>query len=80
MLIGVVDLRDIVLAPDSASLADLMVTSVVAAEEDTTRDDLEEMFAKYHFRMIPVLDVQDRILGVIHYNDIMQGLVIRARA
>ena len=79
VLIGVVDLRDIVLAPDSASLADLMVTSVVAAEEDTTRDDLEEMFAKYHFRMIPVLDVQDRILGVIHYNDIMQGLVIRAK-
>ena len=79
VLIGVVDLRDIVIAPDSASLADLMVTSAVAAEEDTTRDDLEEMFAKYHFRMIPVLDVQDRILGVIHYNDIMQGLVIRAK-
>lgn len=79
VLIGVVDLRDIVIAPDSASLADLMVTSAVAAEEDTTRDDLGEMFAKYHFRMIPVLDVQDRILGVIHYNDIMQGLVIRAK-
>jgi magnesium transporter len=79
VLIGVVDLRDIVIAPDSASLADVMATSPVAAEEDTTRDDLEEMFAKYHFRMIPVLDVQDRILGVIHYNDIMQGLVIRAK-
>jgi CBS domain-containing protein/sporulation protein YlmC with PRC-barrel domain len=79
VLIGVVDLRDIVIAPDSASLSDVMVTSAVAAEEDTTRDDLEEMFAKYHFRMIPVLDVQDRILGVIHYNDIMQGLVIRAK-
>jgi CBS domain-containing protein/sporulation protein YlmC with PRC-barrel domain len=79
VLIGVADLRDIVIAPDSASLADVMVTSAVAAEEDTTRDDLEEMFAKYHFRMIPVLDVQDRILGVIHYNDIMQGLVIRAK-
>jgi len=79
VLIGVVDLRDIVLAPDSALLADLMATSVVAAEEDTTREDLEEMFAKYHFRMIPVLDVQDRILGAIHYNDIMQGLVTRAK-
>ena len=80
MLIGVVDLRDLVLAPDTATLGDLMVTSVVAAEEETPSDDLEEMFAKYHFRMIPVLDVQDRLLGVIHYNDIIQGLVIRARA
>ncbi|MGD0230985.1 MAG: CBS domain-containing protein [Syntrophorhabdales bacterium] len=79
VLIGVVDLRDLVLAPDAARLVDLMITSVVAAEEETPRDDLEEMFAKYHFRMIPVLDVQDRLLGVIYYNDIMQGLVTRAK-
>ncbi len=79
VLIGVIDLRDLVLAPDSGTLADVMDTPSVVAEEDTTRDDLEEMFAKYHLRMIPVLDVQDRILGVIHYNDIMQGLVTRAK-
>jgi magnesium transporter len=79
VLIGVVDLRDLVLASDDAALNDLMITSVVAAEEDTTRDDLEEMFAKYHYRMIPVVDIQDRLLGVIHYNDIIQGLVTRAK-
>jgi magnesium transporter len=79
VLIGVVDLRDLVLAPDNATVADLMITSVVAAEEDTTRDDLEEMFAKYHYRMIPVVDIQDRLLGVIHYNDIIQELMTRAR-
>ena len=66
--------------PDTARLGDIMITSVVVAEEETTRDDLEEMFAKYHFRMIPVVDVQDRLIGVIHYNDIIQGLVMRARA
>jgi magnesium transporter len=79
VLTGVVDLRDLVLAPDSVRLDDLMVTSVVAAEEEMTRDDLEEMFAKYHFRMIPVVDVQDRLLGVIYYNDIIQGLVTRPK-
>jgi len=80
VLLGVIDLRDLVLAPDTARLGDIMITSVVVAEEETTRDDLEEMFAKYHFRMIPVVDVQDRLIGVIHYNDIIQGLVMRARA
>jgi magnesium transporter len=80
VLVGVIDLRDLVLAPDTARLGDIMITSVVVAEEETTRDDLEEMFAKYHFRMIPVVDVQDRLIGVIHYNDIIQGLVMRARA
>jgi len=38
-----------------------------------------ELFAKYHFRMIPVVDIQDHILGVIQHKHIMQGLVARAK-
>jgi len=78
-LVGVVDLRDLVLAADEARLGDLMVAPVVSAEQDDTREDLAEMFAKYHFRMVPVVDAQDRLLGVVHYHDIMKGLVTRAR-
>lgn len=74
-----VDLRDLVLAADTASMADLMAFPVVSADEDYTRDDLAELFAKYHYRMVPVVDPQDRLLGIIHYNDIMKGLVTRAR-
>lgn len=79
ILIGVVDLRAIVLAPDEAKLGDLMVAPVVSAQQDDMRDDLAELFAKYHYRMLPVVDAQDRLLGVVHYNDIMRGLVMRAR-
>jgi len=79
LLVGVVDLRDLVLAADTASMADLMAFPVVSADEDYTRDDLAELFAKYHYRMVPVVDPQDRLLGIIHYNDIMKGLVTRAR-
>ena len=43
------------------------------------RDDLGELFAKYHFRMLPVVDEHDHLVGVIHYKDIMKGLVTRAK-
>ena len=56
-----------------------MVSPVVAAEADDLQDDLAELFAKYHFRMIPVVDAQDHLLGVIHYKDIMKGFVPRTR-
>ena len=79
LLLGVVDLRDLVLAADDALLGDLMSAPVVAAEQDDMRDDLAELFAKYHFRMIPIVDVNDHLLGVVHYNDIMRGLVTRVR-
>jgi CBS domain-containing protein len=79
VLLGVVDLRDMVLAPDEAALADLMISPVVAAEADSGHEDLADLFAKYHFRLLPVVDSKDRLLGVVCYKDIMKGLVTRAK-
>jgi magnesium transporter len=79
MLMGVVDLRELVLAPDNATLSDLMTSPVVAAEADDLKDDLAELFAKYHYRMIPVVSEKDCLLGVIHYKDIMKGFIPRTR-
>ena len=76
---GVVDLRDLVLAPENDTLGDIMVTPVVSAQEDDTRETLEELLLKYHFRMVPVVDRNDRIMGVIRYNDIMTGVVMMAK-
>jgi Mg/Co/Ni transporter MgtE len=61
-------------------MSDIMVSPVVSAEEDDLREDLVELFAKYHYRMIPVVDPGDRMHGVIHYNDIMKGVTTRLRA
>jgi magnesium transporter len=78
-LLGVVDLRDLVLAANHMALGEIMISPVVTAEEDDLQEDVAEMFAKYHYRLIPVVDGQDRILGVINYNDIMKGVVTRAK-
>jgi CBS domain-containing protein len=78
-LAGVVDLREIILANDNKTLSEMMTAPVVSAEESDVQEDLAEIFAKYHYRMIPVLDAQRRILGVIRYNDIMKGLVTRIK-
>ena len=79
LMLGVVDLRELVLAKDDATLGDIMVSPVVTAEADDVQDDLAEMFAKYHYRMIPVVDDHDHLLGVIRYNDIMKGVETRVK-
>ncbi|MFI5167501.1 MAG: magnesium transporter MgtE N-terminal domain-containing protein [Thermoanaerobaculales bacterium] len=78
-LVGVVDLRELLLAGDEAAVADIMVSPVVSAEEGDLQEDLAEVFAKYHYRMIPVVDKQDRLLGVLYYNHIMTGFVTREK-
>jgi len=73
MLTGLVDLRDLVTASPDASLGDLMIAPVVTAERDALREDLKAMFAKYQFRMLPVVDTQEHLLGVVRFKDLMKG-------
>jgi len=80
VLEGVVDLRDLVLAKDDALMGDVMVSPVVTAEAEDLRDDLQELFAKYHFRLLPVVDHHDHLLGVVRYNEIMKGVVTKVKA
>jgi len=78
-LLGVADVRELVLADDNLVLSDIMVSPVVTAEEDDLREDLAGLFDKYHFRMFPVADPQDHILGVVRDNDIMKGMTSRSK-
>jgi CBS domain-containing protein len=79
-LLGAVDARLLLISDDSTRMEDLMTSPAVAAEADDIREDLETLFAKYHFRMVPVVDPEDRILGVIRFNDIMRGPGPRPKA
>jgi magnesium transporter len=79
LLVGVVDVRDLVLAADDAAIGDIMTSPVIAADQDILRDDLRELFAKYHYRLLPVVDARDHLKGVVRYNEIMKGVVTRVR-
>jgi Mg/Co/Ni transporter MgtE len=79
ILLGVVDLRELVLASDEAALKDLMASPVVTAEEDDLREDVADLFAKYNYRTIPVVDSQDHMRGVVRYRDIMANPDTRAK-
>jgi magnesium transporter len=70
-LLGVVDARQMLVESDSATMEQIMASPVVAAESDDIREDIATLFGKYHFRMVPVVDTEDQILGVIKYGDIM---------
>lgn len=69
VLLGVVDLRELVIADGSTKLGDIMASPVVSADSEDARDDVAQLFEKYHFRMVPVTDKQDHIVGIIHHND-----------
>ncbi len=73
VLLGVADLRDIILATDETTLGELMIETVVCAGPDDAREDLAELFARYHYRMLPIVDDQHRIMGVVYRKDVTKG-------
>ena len=76
LLLAVVDVRELIMADDDQTLAEIMTDNVIAlSPEDTLRDAIE-MFERYGFRAMPVSDEEDRILGVVSYRNI-RGLTPR---
>jgi magnesium transporter len=70
-VVGVVDLKTLLLADEESLLRDIMTTSVVSLPPQSTLRDASEFFARYLFRVLPVIDEHGRILGVLPYRDVV---------
>jgi magnesium transporter len=70
-LLGVVDLKEVLKANVDDKLGDIMTTNVIHLGPENNLLEATEMFSRYSFRAIPVVDDNGVILGVIPYRDIM---------
>ncbi len=70
LLLGVVDMRELIVADDDQTLAEIMTDHVITLDPHETLRDAIKMFDRYGFRAIPVSDKDDRILGVVSFRDI----------
>ena len=70
-LVGVVDSKALLVADDQSPLQDVMTTNVVSLSPQSTLRDASELFARYLFRALPVLDDSGKTLGVLLYRDVV---------
>jgi magnesium transporter len=70
-LLGIIDLRELLQADDKEFLRDVMVENVITLSTESTLKDAAKEFARYGFRSIPVVDEENRLVGVIPYRDVM---------
>ena len=64
-LAGVLRLRDLLLAPREKSLMSLMIPEPLFVPADMGLDDLHEVFDTYSFLGVPVVDAEQRLVGVV---------------
>lgn len=72
VLLGVVDIKELLQAEPGDRLDDIMTTNIVSLGENDTVADASKLFARYSFRAIPILGEGDVLKGAIPYRDIME--------
>ena len=75
---GVLSLRDMALSPPGKSLRDLVVRGAVKVHVGEDAEQVARTFDKYDYFALPVVDDEDKLLGVITVDDVID--VIREEA
>lgn len=70
-LVGVCSLRDLLLRPPTACLADLIGGSVVAVNVDTDQEEVANLVARYNYLALPVVDQENKLVGIITVDDVI---------
>ena len=70
-LLGIVSLRTLVISENNAKINDLMHEDFVCVNVHDDQEVVSEAFKKYGFLAIPVVDNEDRLVGIITVDDIL---------
>ena len=68
---GVVSIRELLLAGDDQRVADLMETDVITAETTEDQEEAVARMMKYDFISLPVVDKEQRLVGIVTVDDVM---------
>ena len=71
-LVGVVTLRQVIVAPPRAPLREIMQTKLVTANPWAERDEVARLAEKYDLLAVPVADAAGRLLGIVTADDILK--------
>ena len=72
MLDGVVTVKDLLLQPYERLVGDIMDTHVIKAQTTDDQEQVADTMNKYGLLSMPVVDSEDRLVGIITVDDVME--------
>ncbi|MDD6245807.1 MAG: magnesium transporter [Firmicutes bacterium] len=71
-LIGLVTVKDLLLCEDDeATIESIMQEHVISVNTLDDQEQVAQMFSKYNFLALPVVDTENRLVGIITFDDAM---------
>lgn len=69
-LLGVISLRKLLTSPVNQKVQDIMITDIVRIHVDDYQDYIADIFMKYQYNAMPVVDLYNRLKGMITWDDV----------
>jgi magnesium transporter len=66
---GVISVKAILLADDGERIGDIMETDIISVNTTMDREEVVRLFHKYNFLAIPVVDNENRLVGIVTIDD-----------
>ena len=70
-LIGMISMRTLILAEDDDVLETIMESNVISVNTLEDQEEVARMFSKYNFLALPVVDTENRMVGIVTFDDAM---------
>jgi magnesium transporter len=77
-LLGVVSLRDLILSPRQTPIREMMETEAVTLKTTDDRERAAQELARYDFLALPVVDDDNRLVGIVTHDDVIDVVVEEA--
>jgi len=68
-LVGIVTVRELLLASYEDRIGDIMETNVISVNTLDDKEEVAQTLAKYDFTAVPVVDKEDRLVGIVTVDD-----------
>ncbi|WOE31479.1 MULTISPECIES: magnesium transporter [unclassified Acinetobacter] len=70
-LLGVISLKELILAQEHQVISELMTTNIVSAAVNADQDEVAKIIARYDLLALPIVDDHGVMVGIVTYDDAM---------
>lgn len=75
VLVGLVTVKELLLCADDETLVkEIMLTNLISVCTTTDREEAAQMLSRYNFLALPVVDRENRMVGIVTFDDAMDVL------
>ena len=74
ILKGIINIKDILLSKKETTIGTLMETNIISVNTLEDQEEVAKMFDKYDYFALPVVDHENRLVGIITVDDAMDVL------